>query len=532
MVVPSSRTEELAIMQIEISYLDALLAADIDDQKSIVLARKYHEGKQKVYMDDRVKEFLALHPENPFRLNVCRTVVTAVKDELNVTGFDTSELLDDKTEMKAQAVWAGNIWNANHMDSIQDEVHEAAMRDRESFVIVDWDNDNKRPRFTHNQRFTDLSAGGDQEGCWILYENNDPHQPAILAVKQWLETITDANISPFPLSRIRRTLYYPDHVEKWVYQNGWQHYAEEGEEWPIPWRDKNGQPLGIPIVHFMNENLTPEAWDAIPMQDAINKTLVDILSNSDMSAFRSYKAFGWYPTTDGQAPKADGSNLLKFKPGQFVGSVKPPDQASMDAIIGEDVTPMVNTLKDLIILTAQITDTPVSRFMASGQIAGSLTLKEQEQPLKKKAADRRSLFGDAWQQCMVMARKLQNAFGTGNLDETIQFFTMWLHTESLDELTKKQALGVPFETIWVEMGYTREQIMAMKQTDEYRIELAKKLWDAAFSATQSGAALETFLQSIGWTEEDLQNMGTQKLAAIKLQQEDITKNPDSTKLKQ
>jgi len=462
----------MAIHPVDMAILEAMVNDMLEDHKMIVLARRYHNGDQDVYLDARMREFLDLHSENPFRLNVCKGVVNAVRDELTVVGFDTDETPDTQGK-KAQAEFAMGVATANRLDALQGDVHEAVLRDRETFVIVDWDAENKRVRLTHNQRFTDVGALGDGTGCWMVYENDDPNQPARAAVKQWTEIIYDTQGQPS--FSTRRTVYYADRIEKWFYDGGWHEYITDEEPWPLPWVDRKKKPLGIPVIHFKNKGMMPEAWDAIPMQDAINKVLVDVLATGDMSAFSVFVALGFYPTVDGQPVKDDGSNLLPIKPGSWVGTTKSRNDADVKKLDGQDVTSMMNALKDLIVMTAQITDTPVSRFVSSGQVSSSETLKEQEQPLKKKAADRRVLFGNAWEDCMVMARKLANLFGRANLKEGTQFSTLWQHSESLDDLKKKQELGIPQETLWAEIGYSPTQITAMKGTDEYvaRLSLMK-----------------------------------------------------------
>lgn len=520
----------MAIHPVDMAILEAMVNDMLEDHKMIVLARRYHAGDQDVYLDARMKEFLNLHEENPFRLNVCKGVVNAVRDELTVVGFDTDEPpgTDGK---KAQAEFAMMIAAANRLDALQGEVHEAVLRDRETFVIVDWDAENSRPRLTHNLRYTDVAAGGDGTGCWMVYENDDPNQPPRAAVKQWTDIRYDINGQPSFVTR--RNIYYADRIEKWYYDGGWQKFIEptatdEKEtvdpldaQWPVPWVDASDKPLGIPVIHFKNKGLMPEAWDAIPMQDAINKSLIDVLATSDMSAFSVFVALGFLPTTDGQPMSEDGSNLLSIKPGGWIGTTKSKNDADVKKLDGQDPTPMINALKDLIVMTAQVTDTPVSRFVSSGQVAGSETLKEQEQPLKKKAADRRVLFGNAWEDVMVMARTLTNVNTRENMNEGVIFITQWAHSESLDELKQKLELGVPLETIWAEMGYSPEQIAAMKRAPEYRLKLEKLLWETAKLAFESGAPLEFYLLRNGVSKEELTNMGTQKLAAIKLQQEDI-----------
>ena len=469
-------TPVMPVPTVEMSYFDAIVKALDEDDKKVALARNYHNGYQETYMDARVKEFLDLHSGiHPFNLNICRTITLAVKDELSVSGFNTSETADAEG-LKPQAKWAWDLWTACQMDSIQSEVHESALADRETFIIVIWDYRNNRPSFIHNYRYTPLDVGGysDGQGVWAIYENDDINQPMKYAVKQWIQT--DYSPTGTAKSYTRRTLYYPDRIEKWQSTGGgWTHYLEQGidpetgepkEPWPIPWVNDAKEPLGIPVIHFRNVGMMPEAWDAIPIQDAVNKTLVDILASNDLTAFQMLVALGWYPTTDGKEPKSDKSNLLKVGPGQFIGSKDP--NAKFDVVKGNDPSALVTALQDMIMMAAQVTGTPTSRFTTTKLIASAETLKNQDQQLKKKATDRRVLFGDSWEHCMEMARKLNNFFGTGDeLDETVVFFTTWLNNQTLEDLAAKKLLGIPEETLWAEAGYSAEQIVNMKKTAEY-----------------------------------------------------------------
>ena len=507
------------IHPVDMAYFDALLLDILDDQKNIQLARRYHDGDQDVYLNARVQEFLGMHANNKFRMNVCRTVVSAVVDELDVVGFDTGEVADQDGR-KRQAEWAWSVWTENHMDTIQDDVHQGALRDREAFVIVEWDNEKKRPAFTFNKRFVDTAAGGDGEGCWMIYENDDPNQRPLAAVKQWTEVYYDVN--GFKRARTRRNIYYPERIEKWVNDGQWRHYEEAGREWPIKWKSLDGRPIGIPVIHFKNKDMRPEAWDAIPLQDAVNKLLVDVLASSDMSAFRLLVAIGWYPTTDGSAPKPDGSNLLRLAPGQIIGTTKSKSEAGLEKIGGEDVTHLVNTLKDVILFAAQITDTPASRFITTRQVAGNETLKGQEKPLKKKAADRRGLFGGPWAECMEMARRLANLYDGQDMDENVEFVTLWQTSEDLSELEQKMKFGIPLENLWAEIGYTPQQIAAMKKSQEYKLRMEKILMEGAKAAADANIPLETYLRRVGVDAKEIGKIGTEKMAEINADQEDVT----------
>lgn len=485
---------------VEMAYLDWLIQTIEAEQKSILDSRNYYNGIQEDFMTARVREFLGVHNDNPFTLNVCETIVSAVANVLNVTGFDTDEK-PNKDGIKEQSAFAQSVWEKNKMDSLQDVVHEFALADRETFVIVEWDEENKIPRLVHNQRFVDVGAGGDGMGVWMQYENDDIYQRPLYAVKQWVETTWSAG--GVPRTATRRTVYFSDRIERFVYDGGWKELHEDGVEWPQPLKDKSGKPLGIPVIHFKNKGYRAEHWKAIPMQDAINKTLIDILGANDLTAFKSFMAFGFLPTTDGKPLAEDGSNAFTIGPGVINGVAnKAPGDASLQEIEGASTQHLMEELIDLVTLTAQITDTPVSRFVVTAQIASDKTIKEENDPLNKKAVDRRGLFGDGWSQVMSMARKYANLNGE-SLDEDVEFKTTWSHDRTLDELAqKKDALDIPVEQLWAEASYSNGQIQAMKQTQSYRIDLERKIWDGAVSATQN-IPLDEYLRRCGVPDEEI-----------------------------
>jgi hypothetical protein len=122
----------------------------------------------------------------------------------------------------------------------------------------------------------------------------------------------------------------------------------------------------------------------------------------------------------------------------------------------------------------------------------------QDMQLKKKAKDRRVLFGDAWESCLVMARAIANVFGSANLDELIDFDTIWADNETLEDLQKKKDLGVPQETIWSEAGYSQEQIAVMKKTDEYRLDIMGQIWPWISKSPEAQEILTQLLNELGW----------------------------------
>lgn len=491
------------VTTLQLTQLEAILADQESDMQSIQLARDYFAGKQIVNLTNGAQDFLGLHDKNTFRLNICRTIVTSLAAELNLLGFDTSEPREGETK-RPVAEWLAELYRKNKLDSLQDGIHEDAIADRETFVLVEFDPVEKRSRLIHHKRFVSTDAGGDGDGIYMLYENDDPNQRPRAAVKQWIETnVSETGIAE---SRQRRTVYYPDRIDRFVDNGGGWVPFEDEQGSNIPWT-RNSEPIGIPVFHFKNKGLRSEHWDAIPMQDAINKEFVDALAAGDLTAFQSYFGFGFYPTVDGKAPLDDGSNLMKMGPAQFNGTNKPSSDAALQIITGADITPFFNALTSTILLAAQITETPASKFVVTGQIAAADTIKEQNSQLKKKAGDRRGLFSDPWVGAASMARTLENIFGGAGLPEEVAILPVWEKSESIDDLErKKTALEIPIEQVWREAGYTDEQVDKMRKDPSYRLKYEAALWEGAQSASLQGVPLEVYLKRVGLPEAEIKEI--------------------------
>lgn len=450
-------------LQSLLTYFDAMTEAEEDRQKEIVLARQYHEGIQGVELTDRLEQFLGTDVE--FRMNVTRGVVLALVERLRVVGFDTTdESLTD---------WADNMWQSNNLDAVQEDIYEGALRDGEYFAIVNWDDGVK---VIPHQRYTDVQVDGDGFGCWMVYNENDYNQEPLYGVKQWTETLDreDPNEANRYVREVvqRRNLYYPDRVEKYIRDiNGeWAGYQPpEDESWPVQWVDSSGEPLGIALIHFTNKGLRCEAWDALPLQNAINKSLLDLLSSSDLTAFRIFYSLGFIPTTDGKKPAEDRSNWLKLEPGQVVGTTKSAREADFGAIDTANLSELMDLTHQLVLWLAMVTNTPVSRFISTKLIASDATLKEQEGPLIARVKSRQVRFGNAWSRCFDIARRLDNEFGEVDVDEEEPITLIWAEgaargeSEKLDILEQKQTIGIPQKQLWKEAGYNQKSIDEMEK---------------------------------------------------------------------
>lgn len=442
------------------AYAEALSESEIKLTRQIIAARKYHFGQQNVQLTDRLKQFIGEQFGGfEFRLNIVRTVIQTITEKLAVIGFDADN--NDTTNTEA-ILWAANLWEKNNLDARQTDIFESALRDGAHYVIVDWPEDKGYPRWLPQQQYTSTEAGGDGNGCTIKYPQGDPNLDPLVGIKYWTEMIDGQNVQ-------RRTMYFPDRIEKWARTGGggdWSQFRDEGDTaWPIPWVDVEGQPLGVAVVPFYNKNLMPEAADAIPLQDAANKVVVDLLSTEDQTAYRVLVALGFIPTSDGMDLKSDGSNALEIQPGIVIGTTKSKREANVSAIEPANLGPITDLVQQLVLWIALVTDTPVSRFITTKLIASDETLKQQEEPLIAKVENRQKLFGNAIKECLRLSMKLTRLFGTDGeftFTEDVAVHPIWKSAQSLverlEELTLKKNLGVPLPQLWTELGYSQDKV--------------------------------------------------------------------------
>lgn len=469
---------------VQLSFLSWLTDNDATRQDNYRAYREYYDGQHDTQLTERQRRYLQIKTGVEFNSNYAPIVVDALAERLTVTGFDAGQ--GDLPTL----LW--DWWQRERMDATQKVTHKSAVRDGDAYMIISWDNDNKRPIFTH-----ELAFAGD---CGVkVHYSNERRGVVDFASRRWrVEQGLGAG------SVRRMNLYYPDRIEKYVSnsessEGNWQKYDDGSGAWPNPWVNKRGEPLGVPVVHFKNNDQgydygSSELAPMIPLQNALNKTIIDLLAAADTSAFRLLYMIG------------DDPSSLSISPGAWIYSTRPPggdSGAAIGVVPGEDLSPMI-ALKDAFVMEiARVTRTPMHYFQTSGQVAAEGTMKQEEVGLISRAEDRQVSFGNAWEDAMKMAIRLSNAFGGTALDETQMLTTLWVQAEIRNEqiemqnLKVKSELGIPQEQVWREMGYNDDQIATMRQMKEQ---------EAASSANSLALALlrqqREFDQGQGEEEED------------------------------
>jgi len=217
---PNGRGANAAINPASLA-LASWQAADYDDQqRHYVALREWYDGDHKVPLTNRQREYLGLNAGFPWSMNYLRLPVELCVERLTVIGFDGPDGIGGDDGLLDE--W----WTSNRMDGLQAQVHRATARDGDTYVLVEWDADSGRPRFSHEPAYDGV------EGMKVHYLSN-LRREMTMASKTWAESQFNERGQ---LETTRRlNLYMSDRLERYVESGkGWQRFEEPGYPWPIP----------------------------------------------------------------------------------------------------------------------------------------------------------------------------------------------------------------------------------------------------------------------------------------------------------
>lgn len=411
------------------------LGRELDTRdRTMDLYERYYNGVQPLNLaSDKFRK--AFGPTyGAFADNFCKLVVQAVDERLTVDGFRWN---DDTGSKKA---W--RIWQANKLDSMSQRAHRESLVKGDCPVIVG-------PSPVAGM----LPIIRPQEPEQVVIAYGDDPLERLCAMKRW-HTVDD---------RVLATLYFPDRIEKYERVqrptgSTWTPRIVDGEPWPLP------HDLGVvPVVALVNDpdlenDGASEIASVIPLQNALNKMLVDMLVSAEYSAFRQRWITGMEIPIDPETQKP----VEPFRAAVDRLWVARDKEARFGDFDQTDLAPYVKGIELLIQHIASTTRTPPHYLMGqSGAFPSGESLKSTETGLVAKAHRRMRDFGEAWEEVMRIAFR---ASGDLKRSEHESGETIWrdpeyrTEGEHIDALLKLASLDVPREQLWEDAGYSPQQI--------------------------------------------------------------------------
>jgi hypothetical protein len=407
----------------------------------ISLFRDYEEGEHRGSMTDKMRQMLRLAPDDTgisdFNSNYCSIIVDKFAGRLEVSTIKGTESEE----------WVQSILEHNDWQSLQVSTFRAAVRDGETYIMVD-------P--------TDLSWSSEPaydgySGMVCIFEDDlEPVWACKITSTTAPEGLPGAGFNEAMLL----TVYQPFRISRWVGISGTSEVFplnnvltvidEEAGEFEftnnVPW------PLSKPpIVRVLNKHDNydtvgrSELRPAIPLQDALNRTLHSMVSASEFSAFSIKYSIGIaidpVDITPGGVinllvtPSDSDEPILSEEVAKFLQSVKVGEFKASP--MNEYIEQIVQIVKEI----SQVTSTPLYGVTTTGVLSGE-ALKQLEIGLVTKCKRFQRSNTDNIKELVVLTSEIQSMIAP--IDEELdlpiispltqkQVIVVWKSAELVDE---------------------------------------------------------------------------------------------------
>jgi SPP1 Gp6-like portal protein len=415
--------------------LDALTKGQEDYQRF----EDYYVGEHKLeFATDRWEEVFGNTFEE-FADNWCQVVIDSVVHRMEIDGWQSE---DDKSAAKL----AEDIWDRNTLEVEEDDLHTQTLVKGDAYLIVQPNPDEE----TEAQIFYN-----DALDVTVQYSSAN-RRKIIRAAKRYVE----------PDGTRWICVYTPERIQKWYIPGGTPDRlvlaVSEGMEimpdgWTLSYDIPNewGQ---VPVFHFRNRALgsthgVSELATVIPMQNAVNKMMMDMMVGSEFGHFRQKWIAGGGHPQDGW--KSGASRIWAT--------------TDPNAKFGEygqiDLEPLVKAIDLTVGHIAKTTGTPLHYLRSSGDMPSGEALKTAESGLVKKCLGRQKQWGAAWSQAMSFAVLIETGEAPKSPVKPVWDSPETRHVlEQAQTAQLKSVLGIPLEILWAEhFGYTQEQIDDFKK---------------------------------------------------------------------
>ena len=406
-------------------------------QVTLQRLQDYHDGKHRLaFSSQKFREAFG-GMFSAFADNWCQLVVDAVEERLNVEGFRYG------TDPKADGD-AWKIWQNNGLDAQSQLAHSEALIKGDSYAIVWGDSDGQPKISIESPRDVIVAYAPGDRSCRIA------------ALKRWRDN-----------DGVHATLFTPDFVYKFEKEDKadgkWEPDIDDGsmEPWPMP------NPLGVvPVVQLTNRaSLTSdygvsEFLNVIPQQDMVNKLLADMMIASEYIAFPQRYVTG----LELQVDEITGRAVKPFEVAMDKLLVAEDPAAKFGTLTAGDLSNYVTGIETLVQHIASQTRTPPHYFFLGGNFPSGDAIKSAETGLVAKSRRKMRFFGEAWEEVIRLAFKVQGD-PRGEIQDTE---TIWgdpeyrSESELADALIKRSAIGVPKQQLWEDAGYSQTQISRFK----------------------------------------------------------------------
>lgn len=272
----------------------------------------------------------------------------------------------------------------------------------------------------------------------------------------------------------RLNVYLPDRIEKYITKqkapNGVP--AEAGQWSPTSGDDGTAptvpNPYGrVPVFHFANRNTykagMSELKDIISVQDALNKSVMDMMIAMEFASFKQRYVIGMEVEVDEETGEPTDQNTKNYGVDRLFAIPGTKDEVSVGQFESTDLSQFLEVADKFRAECARVSGTPLHYFLiATGDFPSGEAIKSAEGRFVGKIEDRHEDWGPIWGEALKFALSIEEV-----MDEELTIEPIWKDasprsdSELADTATKKKALGVGRYWILKEMGYDDDEIQLM-----------------------------------------------------------------------
>jgi hypothetical protein len=380
----------------------------------------YYDGDQPiVFASTKLAEIFKSSVK--FTENWCSVVVDSVKERIELDSFEVPEAASKDLD---------DIWTRNLLDLESDDLHEAALVTGEAYLVVQ-QNDDGVDMFYNDPRL-----------CHVFYESDNPRKKR-MAAKMWAGDDDKYHL----------TLYYSDRFEKYISQADAENVTDATnfvlqEDGIVPIEEGF-----IPVFHYILSKrvIKGDLNDVIPLQNAINKLLTDMMVVGDYGSFPQR-----YIISNAEVGK------LKNSPNE-IWAIPSGDGAGQGTSVGQfqpaDLSNYLHSINQLAGDISRITRTPKHYFYSEGGDPSGEALIAMEAPLNRKVQDRIERFEPVWKEAMSYALHL-----SGHEVDVQEITVRWERVETIQPRTQAEIrslgvqAGIPLITLLKDEGWSETEI--------------------------------------------------------------------------
>jgi hypothetical protein len=320
-------------------------------------------------------------------------------------------------------------------------VHKEVLKNGDAYVIV-WPDANSNAAIFPNAAST----------CTVEYDEEEPGK-IVWAAKFWRTRDKHTRVN----------LFYPDRIERYItskpHESGLPDakdficFLDRSKKEIANHRSEITNPYGVvPVFHFANnasigEFGRSELEDAIPVQDGMNKSVLDMLVAMEFASFRQR----WVAGIEIEYDK-EGNVVAPFKNGIENLWVSGNETARFGDFETVDLEQFLKVKDGFRTDIASVTGTPLYYLLPQGRgFTSGEAMRKAESRFIAKVRDRQTAFGQVWADAMQFALRIE-----GKPDVFLK--TQWedaarlSEKEELENLLLKSKLGISTDEVLKEVS--------------------------------------------------------------------------------